>query len=95
MSFSLYFLGVYFTSLGPDDHSLTSIRRNNFDDRGLVLRGNNLLYKLEWIVEVEMNKNEVTQVSAEDRDIYLYEGDVDLRKYKHSIYENPNAQSQR
>ena len=55
------------------------------------MRGNNLLYKLEWIVEVEMNKNEVTQVPAEGRDIYLYEGDVDLRKYKHSIYENPNA----
>lgn len=91
MSFSLYFLGVYFTSLGPRGHSLTSIRRNNSDDRGWVLRGNNLLYKLEWIVEVEMNKNEVTQVPAEGRDIYLYEGDVDLRKYKHSIYENPNA----
>ena len=91
MSFSLYFLGVYFTSLGPGDNSLTSIRRNNFDDRGWVLRGNNLLYKLEWIVEVEMNKNEVTEVTVEGRDIYLYEGDVDLSKYKHSIYENPNA----
>ena len=42
-----------------------------------------------------MNKNEVTQVLAEDRDIYLYEGDVDLSKYTYSIYENPNAQSQR
>ena len=90
MSFSLYFSGVYFTSLGPDDHSLTSIRRNNFDDRGLVLRGNNLLYKLEWVVQVEMNINDVTQVPAEGRDIYLYEGDVDLSKYDYRIY--PNGQ---
>lgn len=53
--------------------------------------GSNLLYKLEWVVQVEMNINEVTQVPAEGRDIYLYEGDVDLRKYAHRIYKNPNA----
>lgn len=92
MSFSFFFLGVYFTSLGPGDNSLTSIRRNNFDDGGWVLRGNNLLYKLEWVVEVKMNKNEVTQAPAEGRDIYLYEGDVDLSKYDYRIYQNPNAQ---
>lgn len=91
MSFSLYFSGVYFTSLGPADHGVKSIRRNNFDDRGRALMGNNLLYKLEWVVQVEMNINEVTQVPAEGRDIYLYEGDVDLRKYAHRIYKNPNA----
>lgn len=53
--------------------------------------GSNLLYKLEWVVQVEMNINEVTQVPANGRDVYLYNGNVDLRKYKHSIYENPNA----
>ena len=91
MSFSLYFSGVYFTSFSPDDHSIKSIRRNNFDDRGRALMGNNLLYKLEWVVQVEMDINEVTQVPANDRDVYLYNGNVDLSKYTHSIYKNPNA----
>lgn len=53
--------------------------------------GNNLLYKLEWVVQVEMDINEVTQVPANDRDVYLYNGNVDLSKYTHSIYKNPNA----
>ena len=91
MSFSLYFSGVYFTSFGPGDHSVTSIRRNNFDDRGWVLRGNNLLYKLAWVVQVEMNIYEVTQVPANGRDVYLYNGNVDLSKYNYNIYKNPNA----
>ena len=91
MSFSLYFSGVYFTSFGPGDHSVTSIRRNNFDDRGWALRGNNLLYKLEWVVQVEMNRNEVTQVPANGRDVYLYNGNVDLSQYNYNIYKNPNA----
>lgn len=69
MSFSLYFSGVYFTSFGPGDHSVTSIRRNNFDDRGWALRGNNLLYKLEWVVQVEMSISEVTDVPANGRNV--------------------------
>ena len=36
-----------------------------------------------------MDKNTVTKVSNSNRDVYLYEGDVDLDDYQYSIYENP------
>lgn len=91
MSFSLYFSGVYFTSIGPTERNQKSVLLNNFDDNGWVVRGKRLWAKLEWVIKVEMNINEVTEVAADGRDVYLYEGNVDLSKYNYDIYKNPYA----
>ena len=91
MTFSLYFSGVYFTSIGPTERNQKSVLLNNFDDNGWVVRGKKLWAKLEWVIKVEMNINEVTEVAAGGRDVYLYEGDVDLSKYNYDIYKNPYA----
>lgn len=91
MSFSLYFSGVYFTSIGPTEHNQKSVLLNNFDDNGWVVRGKNFWAKLEWVIKVEMNINEVTEVAAKGRDVYLYDGDVHLSKYNYDIYKNPYA----
>lgn len=39
-----------------------------------------------------MEMNKVTKVSIDNRDVYLYEGDVDLDNYQYSIYKNPNTE---
>lgn len=65
--------GVYLTKMGPD-HSITSVAKNNFDDRSFwekkLDEG-----KLDVLIAVTLPDSEVTAVS-EDRDIYLYEGDL-------------------
>ena len=38
-----------------------------------------------------MEMNKVEKVSASNRDVYLYKGDVHLSSYQHSIYKNPKT----
>ena len=38
-----------------------------------------------------MDENEVTKVSKDNRDVYLYKGDVDLKNYQCKIYKNPRT----
>ena len=48
--------------------------------------------KVENVVEVKLDKNEVKKVSK-DRDVYLYQGDLDLNKHEHKIQKNPNTKN--
>ena len=82
-----FFSGVYFTSIDPSNDP-KKILLNNYDDRGFVVNSKRLWRKIDWVVEVDMDKNEVTKVSNSNRDVYLYEGDVDLDNYQYRIYEN-------
>ena len=38
-----------------------------------------------------MQMNKVEKVSASNRDVYLYKGDVHLISYQHRIYKNPKT----
>ena len=88
---SVFFSGVYFTSLDPRLHDPKEILRNNFDDRGQVTTSQRLWAKLDWVVEVEMDVNEVEKTETDpDRDVYLYKGNVNLHDYQYRIYKNPN-----
>ena len=89
-SFFFFFLGVYFTSLDPS-HDPKEILINNYDDAGHVQRSERLWAKTEWVVEIEMGENEVKKIKNSNRDVYLNKNDVHLKKYKYSIYENPNT----
>ena len=80
-----FLLGVYFTSIDPY-HDPKSILLNNYDDAGRVINSKRLWAKIEWVIEVSLPMTEVEKVAESNRDVYLFEGDVDLREYQHRIY---------
>ena len=90
---SFFFKGVYLTSLDPRLHVQKEILINNYDDAGQVQRSERLWAKPEWVVELKMDKNEVEKIKNSKGDVYLHEGDIDLKKcQEYSIYKNPITQ---
>ena len=87
-SLFFFFTGVYFTSIDPNNDP-KKILLNNYDDAGRVTNSKRLWGKIAWVIEVNMDENEVTKVPNANRDVYLYKGDVDLDNYQYSIYKNP------
>ena len=86
-----FFSGVYFTSIDPSNDP-KKILLNNYDDAGRVVNSKRLWAKIGWVIEINMNENEVEKVpGVSNRDVYLYEGDVHLNNYQCSIYKNPNT----
>ena len=89
--FVLFFSGVYFTSIDPYNEP-KKILLNNYDDAGRVVNSKRLWAKIGWVIEINMNENEVEKVpGVSNRDVYLYEGDVHLNNYQYSINKNPNT----
>ena len=88
--FFLFFSGVYFTSIDPSNDP-KKILLNNYDDAGQVVNSQRLWAKIGWVIELKMDINKVKKVINSNRDVYLYEGDVDLNNYQYTIYENPNT----
>ena len=89
--FFLFFSGVYFTSIDPSNDP-TSIFFNNYDDRGFVINIKRLWAKIDWVIEVKVDMNEVETVYESNRDEYLYKCDVYLNNYQYySIYKNPET----
>ena len=87
----MVFSGVYFTSLDPN-RDPKELLYNNYDDRGQVGRSKRLWAKLDWVVEVEMDVNEVEKAETPpNRDVYLYKGNVNLKNYQYRIYKNTNT----
>ena len=85
------FSGVYFTSLDPN-RDPKELLYNNYDDAGQVGRSKRLWAKLDWVVEVEMDVNEVEKAETRpNRDVYLYKGNVNLNNYQYRIYKNTNT----
>ncbi|CAH3167644.1 unnamed protein product [Porites evermanni] len=82
--------GVYFTSIDPSNDPKT-ILLNNYDDRGFVINSQRLWAKIDWVIEVKMQMNNIEKVYDSNRDVYLYKGDVHLNNYQHSIYKNPKT----
>lgn len=85
-----FFSGVYFTSIDPYNNP-KDILLNNYDDAGHVINSKKLWEKVKWVVEVTLPKNKVKKVEEANRDVYLFEGDVNLKGYQYKIYENPKA----
>lgn len=85
-----FFSGVYFTSIDPSNDPKT-ILLNNYDDRGFVINSQRLWAKIDWVIEVKMQMNNIEKVYDSNRDVYLYKGDVHLNNYQHSIYKNPKT----
>ena len=86
-----FFSGVYFTSLDPELHDPKELLYNNYDDAGQVGTSKRLWAKLEWVVKVEMDVNEVEKTKNDrNRDVYLYKGNVNLNNHQYKIYKNPN-----
>ena len=90
MSILFFFSGVYFTSIDPSNDPET-ILLNNYDDRGFVKNSQRLWAKIDRVIEVKMQMNNVKKCYDSNRDVYLYEGDVHLNNYQHRIYKNPNT----
>ena len=67
-----------------------NIIRNNYDEGPSVVSDPKMVAKVEYVVEVKLDRNEVEKVSN-DRDVYLYKGDLDLNKHAHKIQKNPNT----
>lgn len=65
-----------------------AIQLNNYDDRGQVMKSKRLANKTEWVVEVDLPRDQVSKVST-TRDVYVHEGDVNLSQHEHHIFKNP------
>ena len=68
------------------------IIRNNYDDGPSVVNDPEKAAKVEYVAEVKLDRNEVEKVSN-DRDVYLYKGDLDLNNHKHKIQKNSNTKN--
>ena len=88
--FSFFFAGVYFTFIDPSNDP-KKILLNNYDDAGQVVNSQRLWAKLDWVIELKVDRNKVKKVKNSNRDVYLYEGDVHLENCQYSIYKNPNT----
>lgn len=75
--------------MGPSNHP-KEIVQNNYDG-GSVINNPQMRAKVGYVVEVELDREAVEKVS-DQRDVYLYRGNLDLNKHRHSIYRNPNTQ---
>ena len=86
---SLFFSGVYFTSVGPSNDP-ERILFNTYDDTGRVINSKRLWDNIDFVIKVVMDKNEVEKVSGvSNGDVYLYKGDVHLNNYQYFTYKNP------
>ena len=88
--FFFFFAGVYFTFIDPSNDP-KKILLNNYDDAGQVVNSQRLWAKLDWVIELKVDRNKVKKVKNSNRDVYLYEGDVHLENCQYSIYKNPNT----
>ena len=84
---SFFFSGVYFTSTDPSNDPET-ILLGDYDYTGRVEYSERLWKKIDWVIEVEMDINEVETVCASNGDAAFYKGDVDLKNYQYCIYKN-------
>ena len=85
---SFFFSGVYFTSSDPSNDPET-ILLENYDYTGRVKYSERLWEKIDWVIEVEMDMNEVETVCVSNGDVVFYKGDVHLINYQYCIYKNP------
>ena len=77
---TLGFAGVYLTTCGPSK-SPNEILKAIYNQQG-----QESLPLIEYVVEVEIPKNEVKKIHETSRPIYLYKGKLDLNNYSHKIY---------
>ena len=76
--------------MAPSNHP-KEIVQNNYDDGVSVVNNTQMRAKVGYVVEVELDREAVEKV-CDQRDVYLYKGNLDLNKHRHSIYRNPNTQ---
>ena len=78
--------------MGPSNGP-TRIIRNNYDDGVGMVNRPTVRAKVQYVVEVQLDRSEVEKVSKY-RDVYLYRGgDLDLNKHEHKIQKNPNTKN--
>ena len=92
--FCFVFLGVYLTSKGPSNGRKKTLL-NNFDDAGQVVTSKRLWAKLEYVVQIKIDKNKVEKVSGDsNREVFLFKGDIHLENFQHCIYKNPSTKDE-
>ena len=80
---SFFFSGVYFTLSDPSNYYPETILLNTYDYTGRVTYSKRLWEKIDRVIEVEMDVNEVEKVfGVSNGDVYVYEGDVHLYNYQ-------------
>lgn len=75
------------TSMSPSN-STKRIILNNYDGHVEIVDRPTVRDKVQYSVEVQLDRSEVEKVSN-DRDVYLYKGDLDLNKHEHKIQKKP------
>lgn len=69
-------------------NSTEKIILNNYDGHVGIVDRPTVRAKVQYSVEVQLDGSEVEKVSN-DRDVYLYSGDLDLSKHEHKIQKKP------
>jgi hypothetical protein len=88
---------VYFTSYAPEDKDRDTLVLNCFTRGGTRVRTNTLYEKIASVVKITFKEHEVKKIDIRNRDVYLYEGSINLENYegRYEIYENPCNQETR
>ena len=81
---AVYGDGVYLTSLDFNQHSKSKIAANNYDDATLFWESQLQNGKVDKAICIYIPEDEVKK-QPDARDIWLYKGDLYLKKYKHEI----------
>ena len=73
--------GVYLTTLNPDDFSKETLAKNNYGGGWKKRLSDG---RLDYYIEIEIPFSDLNleRCDADDRDVYLYTGDLDLDKFR-------------
>jgi hypothetical protein len=89
---------VYFTSYAPEDKDRDTLVLNCFTSGGRGVPSDRLYEKIDSVVKITFKEHEVKKINNKKyRDLYLYEGSINLENYegRYEIYKNPCNQETR
>lgn len=78
---AVYGDGVYATGLRPNEHSVSDIAENNWDDISLPQQ-NIDEGKMDAVVVIEVPESRVSKAADDTRDVYVVAGDIEGKDIK-------------
>ena len=75
--------GVYFTSLSPET-GIKKLMANNFDGGKKVLENRRNHLQTFIAIRISINSEKLYRVQHDDRDIWIFKGNVDLTEFSYS-----------
>lgn len=77
----------------PPSKGKEAIAKNNYDDDKRFSHQQMEKGKVDYAIKVEIPKNEVKREKADGRDVWRYEGSLNLKDYPHTIHKVPDTKT--